>query len=1212
MAIKIQFDPIHNPELPIMVLAKRSGEKIGQLDPKSVHLVDDLNNASEISFSVHKYVDGKKVDLWDRITNFKLIWCAEWDTWFEITVDVEEDDKTVKNISCTEICHAELSQIMLYNIEINTETDIARPEYKHPTVLYKPEEPSESLLNRITEKATHYKILHVDESLRNIQRTFTFDGESLLDAFNDICEEIDCLVLFDSSTDKDGKIVRGISFYDLESTCHSCGHRGQYTKKCPKCGSTNIYEGYGVDTKIFIDSEEFANSISLSTDIGSVKNCFKLEGGDDLMTATIRSCNPNGTDYIWYISDALKQEMTDELVDKIEAYDELYQSYQDSHVYTLNSSVISKYNTLIDKYKVYNEKLENIQTPITGYPSLTKIYFNTIDFKVYLESVLMPDAKLSDTSASKELAKLITTSMSSVATTNINYISLATADNIVTQMAKAIVDSRYRVDIENSSLTQKGKIYEWKGVLIITNYSDEEDTATSQEMTLTIDDNYKVYVEQKLQKALHDKETKDLSITGLFEMSQTAFDLELKKYCLNRLLSFRDACQACIDVLIEQDISNQGTWANQDPNMYNEVYVPYRDKLTSLDKEIKLREQEINLIGGVIDNNGNVTQKGLMHYIEEQVVATQKALDYKKYIGDELWKEFISYRREDKYSNSNYISDGLTNAELFEKALEFINVAEKEIYKSAELQHSISTSLKNLLVMKNFEPLLSYFKVGNWIRVMVDDEVYKLRLLKYEIDFDNLENISVDFSDVFKTYDGESDQQSIIARASSMATSYSSTQRQANQGAKSSEKVNDVLENGFDITKTKIINSVYSTGQVQTWDEHGMLFRRRNDFGEYDKVQMKIINSSLVITDDDFKTTKTAIGLFKFVDPVTGELKETYGINGEVIIGKLLLGESLGIYNRSGSLKFNNDGFTVSNGSNIIAINPSSNLLFRIANKDGNVFTFNSDGDLVIVGNITAKSLTLLDDAVVQAQKINGLSSVAVSGSYNDLKDTPILAKVATSGSYNDLKDKPTISYEDIEGTPTLFSGSYNDLTDKPTLFSGNYNDLSNKPTLFSGDYNDLKNKPALFSGSYNDLTNKPNLDDKMDLPENDSGSTVGQYLEKSANGSKWVSLHKIVKSGSYNDLTDKPTLFSGAWNDLSGKPTFAKVATSGSYNDLSNKPTLFSGSYNDLSNKPDLTKKMDVPTNNSSASAGQILCKTDSGSNWIDIDTLKSMLGIE
>lgn len=42
--------------------------------------------------------------------------------------------------------------------------------------------------------------------------------------------------------------------------------------------------------------------------------------------------------------------------------------------------------------------------------------------------------------------------------------------------------------------------------------------------------------------------------------------------------------------------------------------------------------------------------------------------------------------------------------------------------------------------------------------------------------------------------------------------------------------------------------------------------------------------------------------------------------------------------------------------------------------------------------------------------KIDTLSAVATSGSYDDLTSRPNLHTVATSGSYNDLKDKPNIS----------------------------------------------------------------------------------------------------------------------------------------------------------------------------------------------------------
>lgn len=128
MAIDIKFDLVNNPEPPTIILANRNGNKLGQLkvNTESIELVDKFNDASEFSFTVNKYIDEKLTPLWDKIVDFKLVYCQEWDCWFEISVELDEATETVKTVFCTQLGQAELSQIMLYNIEINTEDDIAR------------------------------------------------------------------------------------------------------------------------------------------------------------------------------------------------------------------------------------------------------------------------------------------------------------------------------------------------------------------------------------------------------------------------------------------------------------------------------------------------------------------------------------------------------------------------------------------------------------------------------------------------------------------------------------------------------------------------------------------------------------------------------------------------------------------------------------------------------------------------------------------------------------------------------------------------------------------------------------------------------------------------------------------------------------------------------------------------------------------------------
>ena len=212
MAINLKFDLTGNPEPPTIILANRNGNKLGQLkdNEDSIDLSDKFNDASELSFIVNKYIDGELTPLWDKLVDFKLVYCKEWNMWFEIKVELDEETESVKTVFCTQLGQAELSQIMLYNIEINTEYDIKRDDYKI-SILWDENDPKSSILNRLLEKAPHYSIIHVDDTIKNIQRSFSFDGTSVHDAFQEIAEEIGCLFVYHSNSGENGKIKRTIS-----------------------------------------------------------------------------------------------------------------------------------------------------------------------------------------------------------------------------------------------------------------------------------------------------------------------------------------------------------------------------------------------------------------------------------------------------------------------------------------------------------------------------------------------------------------------------------------------------------------------------------------------------------------------------------------------------------------------------------------------------------------------------------------------------------------------------------------------------------------------------------------------------------------------------------------------------------------------------------------------------------------------------------------
>lgn len=950
----------------------------------SFGLSNDDSYLITMSFSVPAI--SKALDFWEQIKDFKLVWAREWNIWFEAYVEISESDSTMKSVTLTSLGEAELSQINLYNIEINTEDDIDRDDYV-VTTLFNETNPKGSLLNRIMEKAPHYTIAHVDSTIAGIQRTFSFNGKSIYDAFKEISDEEDILFQIDCYTNSDGDLVREINVYDLESNCLDCGHRGEFVDKCEECGSINIKSGYGKDTTIIVSVENLADNIKFSTDNGSVKNCFRLEAGDDLMSATIANCNPNGSRYIWYISDEVKSDMSDELVQKLEEYDELYRYYQKEHEVVIDADLLERYNALVDKYSVFSDDYSHLPDTITGFPALMQAYYDTIDFFLFLNDTLMPSVEISRTTAALQAAELNTLNLSPVAVQKLENCSVSTASSAVLAMAKTIIDPRYQVKIKDSSFAENT----WVGTFTVTNYSDEEDTSTTNQVYVSINDDYEKFVKQKIDKILNKQSEEVTDIIGLFKLSLDNFKIELRRYSLSRLTSFYDCCQSCLDILIEQGIADRETWADHDPDMYRDLYVPYYQKLNAIQDEIKVREEEIEVIAGVYDSDGDLATHGVQTFLVEIRNAIQDTLNFEKYLGEELWLQFVSYRREDTYSNSNYISDGLNNSELFENALDFIEVATKEIYKSATLQHSITASLKNLLVMKEFEPLLDMFEVGNWIRIKVDGKVYKLRIIEYEINYDDLQQLNIRFSDVKMAQGTETDIESVIQQAASIATSYDAVIRQASNGQKGNDRLNDWVNKGLALTKMKIIDS--ADNQNITWDSHGLLCKEYLPITDtYDDKQLKIINKGLFLTDDNWQTSKAGIGNFAFYNPETGEMEEAYGVIADTLVGNLVLSEKVGIYNQKNSITLDDNGVTITADG----INTGENqIVFTIQKRE-----LNGDGDEIISRSmyIDANGNLVLNGSI----RINSAADQGIS-TLDELTDASRYTEEFSQIVYNEL-----------------------------------------------------------------------------------------------------------------------------------------------------------------------------------------------------------------
>lgn len=867
------------------VLCNRNYDKLGTLNNVDINTFTYKHTISghEISFDIYKTLNNVEENLWNKMIDLKLIWIKELDVYFEIYVSMEDSFSIKKSITGTSLCEAELSQVNLYDIEINTEDDIARDNYKITT--FYNSDPKASLLHRILSKVPNYSIKHVDSSLSKIQRSFSIDNRSIYDFLMGECaEQFHCIFYFDSRD-------RSVSVFDLYAVCQNnkCNYsdeianfthldkQGNFTYTCPKCKSTNI-KYFGEDTGIIVDKENLTDSVQFTTDIESVKNCFKLVAGDDIITSTARILNMNGTDYIYCITKEQKEDMPKELVNKIEKYDALF------------NSRINEYEKIINDI----------------YESSAKIY--------YYRSSMMPTKTQATVTAKTEAAKLTANNLSPLGLSSVSAsTSKATVESALKNYAKVYVRTGYvKLEINNSNYTYSGTDSSgnhfgyWTGNFKVTNYSDENDISFSDMITIKVYDNYESFVNQKIKKTIVSDDEDGSIFDVLSIVNLNSFKSALTYYGLNRLKSFYDAIQSAMDCLVQL---NQAT---TDSKLYSSLYLPYYNKLQACQSEIDKRQATVD---------------SWQKKYDEAVVKQQKIqaeLNFENFIGKDLYQLFCCYRREDIYQNDNYISDGLEDQEIIARTKEFLETAQKELVKSATRQHSISSTLYDLLLIPEFGPLLNKFEIGNWLRVRADGVIYKLRLIEYEISFSNVNTISVKFSDVTKINDAITDTKSILQSAKSMSSNYSYISKQADAGHNANNNINHWVENGFN---SSLINIKNNDHEEITYGKHGLFAKEYDDVTDsYGNEQLQFTHNILAFTEDNWKTVSLGLGKHKYTyyNGSTFVTSEGYGISAKFcqaayIYGSQIIGGDLYSENYSSTagthINLNNGTFSFAGGS---------------------------------------------------------------------------------------------------------------------------------------------------------------------------------------------------------------------------------------------------------------------------------------------------------
>lgn len=258
-------------------------------------------------------------------------------------------------------------------------------------------------------------------------------------------------------------------------------------------------------------------------------------------------------------------------------------------------------------------------------------------------------------------------------------------------------------------------------------------------------------------------------------------------------------------------------------------------------------------------------------------------------------EELANYIFEGTYKDEYVvITDIMDYSEKFGQMKTLYDRAESQLAKVSIPTQEFDIGTENILFQKEFEHASAQLETGCIINVEVKDgDVAELFLSSIKVNYDDY-SLSMTFGNRYNKFDPKTLFNNVLGDISKSANTLSFIK----------DTIYPIKKGALDLMATEIQNSrdltmagaLSSDSEEVVIDSTGYTGRRRNqNTGEFDPEQIKITNNNIVFTDDGWDTSKLAIGRI-----VLGEDFSKYGVNAEVLIGDIIIGNELHIKDSQG------------------------------------------------------------------------------------------------------------------------------------------------------------------------------------------------------------------------------------------------------------------------------------------------------------------------
>ena len=315
-----------------------------------------------------------------------------------------------------------------------------------------------------------------------------------------------------------------------------------------------------------------------------------------------------------------------------------------------------------------------------------------------------------------------------------------------------------------------------------------------------------------------------------------------------------------------------------------------------------------------------------------------------------LLRELNCYWIEGDFTNENIaVLETTTPEEELDLSNELLDTGYVELSKVSQPRFSFTIESIDATKQYEFKEQMSDLELGRIITVEKEEGVwYYPALLEISMNLDNSDEFTMQFANAVRLDDWGYTYADLIAESASTSRRVSSNWQDVISYTKDREKIKSIIQNPLDTTLRAA--TANATNQEFLIDATGILGRRKltESSDEFESEQIRLTNNILIFTDDNWETSKCALGKIIYDETQPDGSSRTvssYGLIAETIIGSLIMGERLKIRNPESTVELGAEGIVIkqADGTVVFQAKSDGSLVVRNYASQSQVTQLNSD-----------------------------------------------------------------------------------------------------------------------------------------------------------------------------------------------------------------------------------------------------------------------------